>query len=80
MRHALGATLMQEGRYADAAKVYREDLAWLPGNGWSLFGLSRSLQLQQRGPEAERFVARFETAWANANVSLSSSCYCQPGV
>ncbi|HSO23348.1 MAG TPA: hypothetical protein VLT81_10585, partial [Chondromyces sp.] len=35
IRHALGATLMQEGRYADAEKVYREDLERLPDNGWS---------------------------------------------
>ena len=35
VRHSLGATLMQNGRYAEAEQVYREDLARLPENGWS---------------------------------------------
>jgi hypothetical protein len=30
VRHSLGATLMQNGRYAEAEQIYREDLARLP--------------------------------------------------
>ena len=30
IRHSLGATLMQNGRFAEAEQVYREDLARLP--------------------------------------------------
>ena len=33
-------TPMQAGRFAEAKKVYRDDLARLPENGWSLFGLA----------------------------------------
>jgi tetratricopeptide (TPR) repeat protein len=80
IRHALGATLMQERRYADAEAVYREDLAKLPGNGWSLFGLARSLRLQGRAGEAEQIEGRFEQVWASADTKLTSSCFCQPGV
>jgi tetratricopeptide (TPR) repeat protein len=79
-RHALGAALMQLGRYAEAERVYREDLERHPENGWSLFGLARSLELQRKGDEATRARARFEKAWADADVRLSSSCFCQPGV
>src|SRR5690606_12182704 len=43
VRHALGAALLQSGRYAEAEQVYRKDLEKHPKNGWSLFGLSRSL-------------------------------------
>jgi tetratricopeptide (TPR) repeat protein len=44
VRHSLGANLMQAGRFAEAEQVYRDDLARLPENGWSLFGLARSLE------------------------------------
>ena len=35
VRHSLGATLMQNGRFAEAEQVYRDDLKRLPDNGWS---------------------------------------------
>ena len=54
VRHALGATLLAAGRYAEAERVYRRDLAKLPGNGWALFGLGRSLRLQGRNAEAAK--------------------------
>jgi tetratricopeptide (TPR) repeat protein len=80
VRHALGATLLMERRYADAEAVYREDLARLPGNGWSLYGLGRALRLQGKDAEAEQVEARFAEAWAGADTALRSSCFCQPGV
>lgn len=80
IRHALGATLMQEGRYADAEKVYREDLARLPDNGWSLYGLARSLRLQGKTDQAAAVESSFETVWEGADTQLRSSCFCQPGV
>ena len=80
IRHALGATLMQEGRFEDAEKVYREDLARLPDNGWSLYGLARSLKLQGEEAEADVVEAQFSSVWAHADTKLMSSCFCQPGV
>jgi tetratricopeptide (TPR) repeat protein len=80
IRHALGATLMQERRFADAEEVYREDLARLPANGWSLYGLARSLRLQGQTAEADRVEADFKDVWARADTELTSSCFCQPGV
>ena len=80
VRHALGAALLQAGRHEQAEKVYREDLARLPENGWSLFGLGRTLRLLGREPEAAEVEARFEKVWAGADVTLASSCFCQPGV
>jgi len=78
VRHALGATLLTDGQYAEAEKVYREDLARLPGNGWSLLGLSRSLELQRK-PEHERVRKQFEEAWGDSDIRIRSSCLCQPG-
>ena len=80
VRHALGAALMQSGRFDEAERVYREDLVRLPDNGWSLFGLARSLELQGKEAEAEKVRARWQEAWRDADVQLSASCFCQPGV
>jgi tetratricopeptide (TPR) repeat protein len=78
IRHALGATLLAEGRAAEAEKVYRDDLKKLPENGWSLFGLARALRLQKKDDEAKLFEARFQKAWSAADIKISSSCFCQP--
>ena len=48
VRHSLGAILIHNGRYAEAEQVYRDDLARLPDNGWSLYGLASSLKAQQK--------------------------------
>lgn len=81
VRHSLGATLMNAGRFVDAEEVYRADLQRLPENGWSLFGLMRSLQLQKKNAdEAKALEARFKKIWAQADLTLTSSCLCQPGV
>jgi hypothetical protein len=80
VRHALGAALLQVGRVQEAEQVYRDDLARWPGNGWSLYGLSRALKLQNRDAEAAEVSQRFKRAWAQADFELKSSCLCQPGV
>lgn len=79
-RHALGATLMNEHRYADAEAVYREDLKHLPENGWSLYGLAQSLALQKKNAEADTVRARFTKMWSKSDIAIHSSCFCQPGM
>lgn len=78
VRHALGATLMRSGRYREAEAIYREDLARHPENGWSLYGLARSLRMQGKKAEALIVMARFEKAWEHADFKISSSCCCLP--
>jgi len=79
VRHALGAALMDARRYSDAEAVYRDDLAHYPDNGWSLFGLSRSLKMQGKNAEASAVTIRFEKIWQHADLKLSSSCFCLQG-
>jgi len=80
IRHSLGATLMRNGRYAEAEEVYRADLKKLPGNGWSLFGLAESLRAQNKNVgEAKATQAKFKRLWAKADTKITSSCLCQPG-
>ncbi len=79
VRHALGAALLKAGRAADAEKVYVDDLAIHPANGWALFGLARALRIAGRTAEADEAEKRFKTAWARSDVKLESSCFCLPG-
>jgi hypothetical protein len=76
VRHALGASLMKAKRFVEAEQVYRDDLARLPENGWSLFGLTQSLRAQGK-PEADAIEKRFHVVWARADIEIPSSCLCQ---
>jgi tetratricopeptide (TPR) repeat protein len=72
-RQVLGALLLNAGRPAEAEAAYRADLTRFRENGWSLFGLWRSLVDQERREEARLVRARFERAWARADVTLTAS-------
>ena len=80
VRHALGAALLQAGRFAEAEAIFREDLAKLPGNGWGLYGLSRALQLQKKTAEAAAVEKQFDDVWKQADLKIKSACLCLPGV
>lgn len=80
VRHALGALLMADGKFAEAEAVYREDLARNRNNGWGLLGLQQSLLAQGKTEEADALSLRVEQAWKDADVRPTSSCYCEPGV
>jgi tetratricopeptide (TPR) repeat protein len=72
-RQSLGHAMLQAGDYEAAEGVYRADLAQYPRNGWSLFGLSLSLDGQGKTEEASAARQRFDNIWARADVSLQSS-------
>lgn len=76
VRHTLGAVLIEAGRPSEAESEYREDLRRWPENGWSLYGLTRSLRAQGRDSEADELHERFERAWARADSTISASCLC----
>ncbi len=80
VRHPLGAALLQMGRFAEAEKVFREDLEKLPDNGWGLYGLHRALAMQKKKAEAEVVLKRFQTVWSRADLKIQSACLCLPGV
>jgi Flp pilus assembly protein TadD len=76
VRHALGAVLLHDGQAAAAEQVYREDLRRWPDNGWSLFGLSASLEAQSNSTDAKVARDQFNKIWKHADVKIPSSCYC----
>jgi len=74
-RHALGAALLLANRAAEAERVFREDLARFPANGWALYGLAESLRRQGRRAEARRVQAQFRAAWAQADLARPDARY-----
>ena len=79
VRHSLGAVLMKQKRFAEAEQVYRDDLARLPENGWSLLGLAESLRKQKKNAdEVAQTQAKFKKVWAKADLTITTSCLCQP--
>jgi tetratricopeptide (TPR) repeat protein len=70
-RHWLGAALLEAQRYAEAERVYREDLKKHPHNGWALVGLKAALESQgKRITEVEK---DFEASWARSDTWIHAS-------
>lgn len=73
VRHHLGAVLLKAGKYAEAEKVYRQDLQTWRKNGWALIGLYNSLALLNRSSEAQKARSSFEESWEYADINIMSS-------
>jgi tetratricopeptide (TPR) repeat protein len=73
VRQSLGAVLLEGGHAAEAEKVYREDLKRHRDNGWSLFGLMKSLEAQGKTDEAAAIKEKFHKAWGKSDVTLTAS-------
>ncbi len=72
-RQNLGAVLMQAKRYGEAEKIYKEDLAVLRQNGWSLIGLYNAYMAQGKVVEAKKIKKEFDSAWEHADIKITSS-------
>jgi tetratricopeptide (TPR) repeat protein len=70
-RHWLGAALLDAKRYPDAERVYRQELAEHPHNGWSLFGLRAALDAQ--GKRSSDVAQDLEKSWARSDTWLRRS-------
>ncbi len=79
VRHTLGAVLVSAKRYDEAARVYQEDLAHWPENGWSLFGLWQCLREQGDSAAAADMEKRWRKAWKRSDVKVGSTCLCVEG-
>lgn len=72
-RQNLGAILLKSENYEEAEKIYKEDLAVLRQNGWSLMGLYKSYLAQGKTEEAALIKAEYDVAWENADITLNNS-------
>jgi tetratricopeptide (TPR) repeat protein len=70
-RHWLGAALLDARQFANAERVYREDLTRHPHNGWSLIGLQAALRRQ--GKPSTEIDAELRTSWARADTAIKES-------
>ena len=85
-RHALGALLLEQGRYEEAEAVYRADLGLdktlsracqHPNNLWSLHGLHECLTRRGEAVESLLIKQQLDLALARAEVEVHASCYCR---
>ena len=73
MRHYLGAALIDANDPIKAEVVFRRDLSWHKNNGWSLFGLWKSLEMQGKSEEAKQIFNDYEQSWVDSDVILTRS-------
>ncbi len=73
VRRHLGAVLLEAERPREAERVYRQDLDAYPDNGWSLYGLAKSLEAQGQSLRADEIREQFQKAWRHADIELTSS-------
>jgi tetratricopeptide (TPR) repeat protein len=73
VRHHLGKVLLDAGKYAEAEKIYLQDLQTYHENGWALAGLYTALQKGGRIKEVDDVKKRFNKAWQYADIKISSS-------
>lgn len=85
-RHALGALLMESGRFEEAEAVYRADLgldgklprpSQHPRNVWALHGLDECLARRGETVERPHVRALLDQALARADIPIRASCLCR---
>ena len=74
-REYLGDALLKAKKYAEAEKVYREDLKINPNNGWSLNGLAVALMQQGKNKEATETQQLAAKAFARSDIKITGSVF-----
>ncbi len=70
VREWLGRALLRDGQFAEAEKVYREEIARVPRNGRALFGLAEALRKQDKTSSADLVQREFERTWVGSDTRL----------
>ena len=85
-RHALGALLVQQGRFDEAERVYRTDLGYTgdlarcsrhPDNVWALHGLLECVKRNGESNETRLLEQKLTVALARTDLPISASCFCR---
>ena len=88
-RHPFAALSLEQGLVEQAAHAYAQDLSLAPtpgrthqhpNNVWALHGYHECLQRLGRDAEANIIQRQLVLALAEADVAVSSSCFCRVGV
>lgn len=72
-RQFLGAALLDAGKFAEAEKVFNDDLKKNPLNGWSLKGLMLTQQKLGKKTEAAATEKMLTKAFKNADVKIGTA-------
>jgi TolA-binding protein len=75
IRHWLGDALWEAERHEEAIEVFQAELLDHPNNGWSLFGLERSLRALGKDHEANSAHEQFLEAWARSDTYIRSPIF-----
>lgn len=87
-RHAYAALSLEQGKVEQAAQAYAEDLGLFPtpkrahqhpNNVWALHGYHECLELLGRYAEANIIQKQLALALVEADVEITSSCFCRLG-
>ena len=73
VRHHLGAILLENKNYKEAIKIYKEDLNWLPKNGWAQHGLKAAYQNIKDQKSLTAIEKDILESWKYAEITLGSS-------
>jgi tetratricopeptide (TPR) repeat protein len=71
----LGNALLKAGKYAEAEKVFVEDLHANQNNGWGLYGLQLAQAAQKKSEESGKTAAGFRMAFAKADIKLAAPVF-----
>lgn len=74
-RQYLGNALLKAKQYANAEKVFRQDLLQNPNNGWAYTGLSEALLQQGKKGESEEIKSLAAQAFADADMRVEHAVY-----
>ncbi|MFT4155814.1 tetratricopeptide repeat protein [Parafilimonas sp.] len=74
-RQYLGTVLIKAGRYAEAEKVFKEDEAINPNNGWSYTGLVIALKKQQKNKAAENVQQLLKKTFNRSDTKVTAAVF-----
>ena len=72
-RQSLGEAYIAAGDFAQAEAVYRKDLQDYPRNGWSMSGLIKALESQDKAADADKVREMFDIVWRHSDIELDGS-------
>lgn len=72
VRESLGAALLRAQQYAEAERIFREDLARNRRSGRSLYGLALALKGQGKDYDASFVMSEYQAAWEKAEKPLEA--------
>lgn len=74
-RHYLARALIKAKKWKEAEQVCRADLAYNQENGWSLFGLYKSLAGQGKTTAAQAAEARYKKAFGKTGIVIEQPAF-----